>query len=274
MSNLFQQEPDRSEVYPEPSVVGGQDAHVREAEDEGKIIIGGRAKTRLKFSFPVTADDVERAKRATDVQVSASSLHYTEMPDAIDRILAAAKMTNELPWRKLAFIRAMWVSYAINSASQAVGVRPSFRVKFDDHSESVVFGFLETVIIPLGFDARRFFRAAAPDVYARLKELFGNRGSLTENEEENVAVLERIAYERGVHRMPWYCFDTAEFLPAGSLSLSDRAIVKAASVRARTAGPNVVDALITEAEHVSASVPQPVRQSAVAPARAVSGVQY
>lgn len=224
----------------------------------------------------MSADDVYRARQAVDVQVSGSALHYTEMPKYIDRMLAAAGLENELAWRKLAFVRAVWVAYAINSASQLVGLRPSFQVKFDQTSESVTFGFLETVIIPLGYDARRFFRAAAPDVYGRLRELYNNRGRLTENEEENVAVLDRIAYKRGVHRMPWYCFDTAEYLPAELLSLSDRAIVEAASARAREKGPNVVDALITEADRVAAvSAAAPPKQAVASGGRAASGgVQY
>lgn len=141
------------------------------------------------------------------------------------------------------WIHGMLICMAQNSASKRVPGRASFSIEWQTDEEAkagkdplkCVTHFFNDVIMVLGDDARRYFRAYAPVTREVLTDLRGKvqKGPKSDDEADYEAWLEllsqwqdvvRVAEDRGLGRDPTLAFDSAEFVQ--DLTVEERTMLR------------------------------------------------
>jgi hypothetical protein len=216
MSSMFQSEA----VQPgEPAGAVGEGVAAGERVQEP----WGTPRPRRQSRFPydlVTATRVPLAVYATDN----SKMAIEEASLKLRMLLEHAGLGAETEERKHGFFNSMLIANAINSSSVLSPDRAVMRV----HGCRVAFSYYSDVVLPLGSDVRRFFRAYAEDQVRLLRELHDRRATFTEEEYEMWNSIERVAMERGLERAPWLVGDAADACGSDVLTISERRMLKSA----------------------------------------------
>lgn len=213
---------------------GGDDDDVRERGETTAVRVGN----------PLAGNRMGRLLKGIDtVPYHAAPIAYTASADAApddseavrlrDQLLRFSGMDDESPELQYAFIRAMCLCHALNSASKLTPGRATFTVA------GTSFSYTTHVVEVLGDNLRRFFRAWADET---LEVVVEQLEKAKEGDVEALRVkrdLVVMANKKGLLHMPQLAFDTAEYVT--KLSPSERMAVANAKAISLPAGPDQVN---------------------------------
>jgi len=214
LSTLF----DMSTANLYSSVAGGSGAEAIEERGEETVRRVGRTNAKRSTQGLFPGMDTRRALvRPVDVSVTADNRMSDREAGAMSlMILSRCGLGDEDDSIMVGFIKAMCLCMAVNSSSVLVPGRAKFIV---GHSE---FDFHKDVMMVLGNDARRYFRAYADITRDYLKDLEKEyQAGPTSEDEVGLArydsvqamweLVLSVADKRGLSRVPYLIHDSAEF---------------------------------------------------------------
>lgn len=157
---------------------------------------------------------------------------------ALKRLLELRGLGTEVESVQWAFVQAMLLAHAKNSASIRVPDRAWFYVGAGESRTN--FNYYHDVVSVLGADARRFFRTYADFTLYMLKGLFKQRGSSDPQIVADLADLDWVAADRGLTRAPYLVHDSAD--ACSHLSPYERTLLSQSKASVLADSVNVVDA--------------------------------
>jgi len=223
LQSLFQDHSDSNAMADNANLFsrGGKGAEAIVEQGESNVRRVGRTnQTRARDGLFPGMDRKRALARPVDVFFTSDSVMSDADAGAFTlRILARCEVTGADDSVMVAFIKAMCLCMAANSASVLVPGRSKFWVADSE------FDFFTDVMVVLGNDARRYFRAYADVTRDYLKALIleFQSGPVGDGEEaylryervmDMYEAVHRVAENRGLTRVLYLVHDSAEFCSA------------------------------------------------------------
>lgn len=206
MGNLFSQGGDTAE-------------QAARAEAGVADMVDDAGPPRMEYAVPASRIDArlfpfDAAQAAREpVYYGATSNRKLTVYDASDqlgRLMRRHQVDKKIEGVQMAFLRAMLLCHAKNSASVLTPDRANFYIGKLGQPGTVKFNYYLDVVDVLGDDTRRFFRAYADVERSILRELMARRGSMDPDVLQDIADIDWVAADRGLSRYPDLCFDSSE----------------------------------------------------------------
>jgi len=224
MSNLF------SQSTAGGSGVAGEELPFHERVEEGvaqAMPIGQNNVAEVHTrKFPFNRDQAI----IDDFKFGASfdrSLMENEALSAVEMLLTHNGLDKALDGAQKAFVDAMFLAHTKNSASILMPGRAEFWIETRGQPKRV-YNYFTDVVLPLGDNVRRFFRAYADEVRAVNRRVLAQAAlGLDLDMVEHGKHIRQVAASRGLHRHPDLCHDTSDHCT--SLSVTEFDTIRASS---------------------------------------------
>lgn len=212
----------------------GGDEDINETGAATQVPVGNPRVNRRNQILHQGLDYVPFNSQPVAFSATASSAMSDKQASAwLHRIIAKAGMEGEAAENVVAFLHAICLCHALNSASQLVPERATFNVAGTE------FNWRSVVVETLGDDLRRFFRAYADTTHEVLKDVLIADEHGDPEAQRVVRDLRVIAANRGLSDVT-LAFDTAEYMT--ELSPTQRAVINTSKkLVIDAAGPSLVN---------------------------------
>lgn len=171
--------------------------------------------------------------------------------ELLTKLLARNRLDTRSDEEQYAWLCAMLLAHAKNSASVIMPSRAEFWVGGDDDADRATFNYFEDVVLPLGDDVRRFFRVYADLTRKEIKKRIARIDDDDPDVQDDIRHLRWIARERGLERFPELVHDSAD--ACSNLTVAEAAAVSMSKSTIFTTKPNGVDQTLAYREALKVS---------------------